>query len=462
MEIRNALQKIENYLTVVANLNKTILSEGTMSRDELLLMKKYLYTSVDRVEDIERLLMLDQKDNKSFTPTEATIMQKFVPANEKEIIEVTDNVHIEEVESVISKFEKEEMEDMIEEVLSVDKNEEMLVVGEITQMIEEEQLQAIEKHDMIPLVESIITEDYSLNKLVENKDEEKELVFEAKSFAESIITEDYTLNKLFENKEEETLQKIEQINEVVSFVESIITEDYSLNKLEETITLVKQPDVQGIRLENPSTNNNTKEVETLVIKFEEQISTTFAEELANKSKMETSLFEQLEQQFKETPSTQLFELFDDGKEEFYETFTNEKPAFEPVSGAFEKPYNTASYEQQDNILVAESEVETVVELLTPSSLNEVFKPQIVDENKNSKTNKTLSESIALNDKFIFVRELFGNHFGEYESNLKQLDALYSFELAENYCKEKLWNKFNWTDKTVAVERLMVLLEKRFN
>ena len=39
MEIRNALQKIENYLTVVANLNKTILSEGTMSRDEFTLMK---------------------------------------------------------------------------------------------------------------------------------------------------------------------------------------------------------------------------------------------------------------------------------------------------------------------------------------------------------------------------------------------------------------------------------------
>jgi hypothetical protein len=61
MEIRNALQKIENYLTVVANLNKTILLEGTMSREELLLMKKYLYSSIDRIEDIESLLVLDNK-----------------------------------------------------------------------------------------------------------------------------------------------------------------------------------------------------------------------------------------------------------------------------------------------------------------------------------------------------------------------------------------------------------------
>jgi hypothetical protein len=82
MEIRNALQKIENYLTVVSNLNKTILSEGTMSRDELLLMKKYLYTSIDRVEDIERSLIIDKREDKSFTPT-APIENKFITQKEK-------------------------------------------------------------------------------------------------------------------------------------------------------------------------------------------------------------------------------------------------------------------------------------------------------------------------------------------------------------------------------------------
>src|SRR3954469_3622191 len=109
MEIRNALQKIENYLTVVSNLNKTILSEGTMSRDELLLMKKYLYTSIDRVEDIERLLIIDRKDEKSFTPTE-TVVEKYVPAKGKEIVEVQENTHIEETEAALSTPEKQEVE----------------------------------------------------------------------------------------------------------------------------------------------------------------------------------------------------------------------------------------------------------------------------------------------------------------------------------------------------------------
>ena len=75
------------------------------------------------------------------------------------------------------------------------------------------------------MVESIITEDYSVNKLVEEKVEETIVpVSEVKSFAESIITEDYTLNKLFENKKEES------VVEKVPVVESIITEDYSVNQ----------------------------------------------------------------------------------------------------------------------------------------------------------------------------------------------------------------------------------------
>jgi hypothetical protein len=61
-----------------------------------------------------------------------------------------------------------------------------------------------------------------------------------------------------------------------------------------------------------------------------------------------------------------------------------------------------------------------------------------------------------------VRELFGNHFGEYETGLKQLETMSSFVAAETYCKEKLWNKFNWNDKTAAVERFMSMLQKRFN
>jgi hypothetical protein len=487
MEIRNALQKIENYLTVVSNLNKTILSEGTMSRDELLLMKKYLYTSIDRVEDIERSLIIDKREDKSFTPT-APIENKFITQKEREIVEVAENDHIEEVEATLLGAQKEEMEDMVEEIQAELVAEEMVFVGEIKPNENKEQEEEVEKLEIaplvesiitedysvnkleeklvevivepviekVPVVESIITEDYSVNKLVEEKVEETIVpVSEVKSFAESIITEDYSLNKLFENKSEEQIvdSLAEPVVEKNPVVESIITEDYSINKLEETILPVQETIVAEIK---PVT-------ETLVAKLEEQNPISFAAQLESKSKEETSLFEHLEQKLNPTPQSQLFELFDDGKEELHETFANNQSSFtEPVNLLTDTKTTTSVYEQNDSVLVMEKEVETIVEQLTPSSLNDIFKPQTAVESLHSKASKTLSESIALNDKFIFVRELFGNHFGEYETGLKQLETMSSFVAAETYCKEKLWNKFNWNDKTAAVERFMSMLQKRFN
>ncbi len=510
MEIRNALQKIENYLTVVSNLNKTILSEGTMSRDELLLMKKYLYTSVDRIEDIERMLIIDHKDNKSFKPTETVIENKYVPVKEKEIVEVVENDHIEEVEAALSNEQKEELEDLVEEIHTEIEKEDMEFVGEIKsvkQEIKEEQKIEIaplvestiitedyslnkleenkveevvedlsaDKHEktIAPIqettsfVESIITEDYSLNKLAENKVEEvvaekNELVAETKSFADSIITEDYTLNKLFENKEDKS------IVEKVPLVESIITEDYSLNKLEElnskehVLPVSEMTTAEVKKEEVPLFDNVITPAETLAAKFEDQTTTSFADELVKKNKEETSFFEKLEQKLNETQQPQLFEMFDDGKEELHESFVNVNTFTEPVNTITDKPFVSSVYDQHDTVLVAEKEVETMVEQLTPSSLNDVFKPQTVAEVVNTSTSKTLSESIALNDKFIFVRELFGNQFSEYETALKHLDTLNNFTSVEQYCNNTLWNKFNWTERGSAAARFMDVLKKKFS
>ncbi len=455
MEIRNALQKIENYLTVVSNLNKTILSEGTMSRDELLLMKKYLYTSIDRIEDIERSLIIDKREDKSFTPSQ-TVENKFVPAKAKEIVEVAENDHIEEVEAALSSDQKEEMEDLVEDIHAEIEKEEMVFVGEITPLMKQEKNNQEEKLEIVPLIESIITEDYSLNKTKETTEEKvEEPVTEKVPVTQSIITEDYSLNKQEDVKEE---NDEEPVVEEIPLIKSIITEDYSLNKLEEKTTPIIEEVIAEEKIELPVAGI----IETLTSKFEGQSISTFAEELVNNKKEETSLFEHLEQKLNTTQTTQLFELFDDGKEELHESFANNTNAFEPVVNTYETPFTASSYEHHDAVLVVEKEVETIVEQLTPSSLNDVFKPQTVLDSLNTQAKKTLSESIALNDKFIFVRELFGNHFGEYEAGLKQLESMNSFGLAENYCKEKLWNKFSWSDKPAAVEKFMALLQKRFN
>jgi hypothetical protein len=469
MEIRKALQKIENYLTVVSNLNKTILSEGTMSRDELLLMKKYLYTSIDRIEDIERSLVISQKEENSFTPSE-TIEETFIPKKEKEIVQVQQQSNVEELEASLSNVEdmtnSELQEDIVAEAMdqlespALDENrleiplmenetEEHITAEaatmEITPLVEsiitedyavnETEEHIVEKTEVLPFVESIITEDYSINKLVQESEGEKV------TFVQSIITEDYALNERTENN---------LVNETHA-VDNIITEDYAVNKVEEPVVMSLVEEVRENAVSDTTfVGKLTTEVESVLSKFQEQKPLTLAEELADKKKEEPLLFEKFEQQ----SQPKLFEFFEEEKEELHETFSSALSSF--------LPENNGNSFGNESVLVVEREVETVVEELTPSSLNEIFKPQTVLENVHTAISKTLSESIALNDKFIFVRELFGNQFAEYEKGLKQIDALNSFSAAENFCKDNLWNKFNWDTKTTAVDRFMDLLQKRFN
>ena len=428
MEIRNALQKIENYLTVVLNLNKTILSEGSMSRDELLLMKKYLYTSIDRIEDIERSLIIDKKDDKSFAPTETT-ENKFVPAKEKEIFEVAENDHIEDVEATLPVDQQEEMEDMVEDIQAEILAEHKEIVGEV------EHPKMVQQKEDLAVAENIITEDYSLNRnaveesTIVNKLEEP--VIENVPVIENIITEDYSLNR---NEVEET---------VIEEITPIVAEEKSVSLLDKI-----KAEVENV-------------TETISAKFEEKKPTSLVEDLANKKKEETSFFEQMEQKLNTTPQSQLFQLFDDHKEDLHETFAenNTTATYDAAKIIAEK--STAFEHENESVLIAEKEVQTVIEQLTPSSLNDIFKPQTLVENITTKSNKTLSESIALNDKFIFVRELFGNQFAEYENALKYLDGLDTFVSAEQYCNTTLWNKFNWTERASAAGRFMDLIEKKF-
>jgi len=427
MEIRNALQKIENYLTVVLNLNKTILSEGSMSRDELLLMKKYLYTSIDRIEDIERSLIIDKKDDKSFAPTETT-ENKFVPAKEKEIFEVAENDHIEDVEATLPVDQQEEMEDMVEDIQAEILAEHKEIVGEV------EHPKMVQQKEDLAVAENIITEDYSLNRnavesTIVNKLEEP--VIENVPVIENIITEDYSLNR---NQVEET---------VIEETTPIVAEEKSVSLLDKI-----KAEVENV-------------TETISAKFEEKKPTSLVEDLANKKKEETSFFEQMEQKLNTTPQSQLFQLFDDRKEDLHETFAenNTTATYDAAKIIAEK--STAFEHENESVLIAEKEVQTVIEQLTPSSLNDIFKPQTLVENITTKSNKTLSESIALNDKFIFVRELFGNQFAEYENALKYLDGLDTFVSAEQYCNTTLWNKFNWTERASAAGRFMDLIEKKF-
>jgi len=551
MEIRSALQKIENYLTVVSNLNKTILSEGTMSRDELLLMKKYLYTSIDRIEDIERSLIIDKREDKSFTPTEI-VENKYTPVKEKEIVAVEETDHIEDVEATLNPEQKEEFVDMVEDIQAENKVEEVVAMSEVQK----------EEAKPFTLVTPIDTEDKIefpiINKVEEKQEEvkpftlvaavdtEEKIDFPVLNKVEDVIntieekqenTKPFTLVAAIDTENKIDFPVVNSVEEVVANVEekkvevkpfTLVAESTEeekiefpvVNKIEEVIakteekkeitkpfTLVAAIDIEN-KIDFPVVNSiaevvtNTEEqkeevkpftlvaenhmenkvefsttnkieetslldkiktevdniTESITAKFEEKKSTNFVDELVENKKQEKSFFEHLEQKLSATPQSQLFQMFDDGKEDLHESFANNTTNYDASKIIAE----TSSFaHNKESVLVAEKEVETVVDELTPSALNEVFKTNNLVDNLVSKTTKTLSESIALNDKFIFVRELFGNQFSEYENALKHIDTLSSFTAVEQYCNNTLWNKFNWTERASAAGRFMDIIEKKY-
>jgi hypothetical protein len=96
------------------------------------------------------------------------------------------------------------------------------------------------------------------------------------------------------------------------------------------------------------------------------------------------------------------------------------------------------------------------------SLSSIFDQVKTGSEERIKAAKTLSESIALNDKFIFVRELFGNQFNEYENALRTLEGMGSFDEAERYCQQQLQEKFKWNDRPANAEKFYAVLDRRFN
>jgi hypothetical protein len=480
MEIRNALQKIENYLTVVANLNKTILLEGTMSREELLLMKKYLYSSIDRIEDIESLLVLDNKDEKSFDPTENVVEYKKPVVTENEIVEIHESKNIEEVEAtldteikeeVIAALEeiKDEEEHKIEEVNEIKSEEEKVEVGTIEVPI----ISEIKKEITEPIVELKVD---IVEPVIEAKVEIVEPVTEVVEEPAIEVKAEEIVEPILETKKEETLgfPLVSEVSAKEHVLVNVVPPAIPLvEKIEKPEPTFLEQLQQKIEAASETINNKFEEVKesSFVEQLKENYDITKTQivdavndkfEKLNEEKTEekkvdqVSFFEQMEQKL-EKEQKPLFSLFDDGKDELHETYSKKTTNdFSTISDIF-----STKNEVKENVLVAEKEVKPVVEQLTPSSISDIFKPNIIITENNTST-KTLSESIALNDKFIFVRELFGNQFNEYDNALRILEKITSFDEADKYCKDNFWNKFNWSERTAATERFKEILHKRFN
>lgn len=92
----------------------------------------------------------------------------------------------------------------------------------------------------------------------------------------------------------------------------------------------------------------------------------------------------------------------------------------------------------------------------PTSLNEKLKEMSSPvEDLNSRIKRATADKISLNDKFEFIKDLFGNNPIEYASAIQQFDT-YGSMIWGNVERE-FSTKFNWAAKPATVQKLKTLV-----
>jgi len=109
-------------------------------------------------------------------------------------------------------------------------------------------------------------------------------------------------------------------------------------------------------------------------------------------------------------------------------------------------------------------VEGVVDKKTPGEksddkdqlLNNLLSLESSESNFEVIPLKSIRDGIGINDRFLFIRELFGNEQEKYENTLAALDGFTSIQEAVGFLKQN----FKW-NKTESSQKFLALVKRRF-
>lgn len=107
------------------------------------------------------------------------------------------------------------------------------------------------------------------------------------------------------------------------------------------------------------------------------------------------------------------------------------------------------------------EIKPTVEPERPMSLNEMLSAQRGAVTSNTRPITDLKAAISLNDKMIFIKELFNGYNLAYSEAIEILNRFDSFEAADNFLIKNYADKNNWAAKQATVDRLYEILNRKF-
>ncbi len=140
-------------------------------------------------------------------------------------------------------------------------------------------------------------------------------------------------------------------------------------------------------------------------------------------------------------------------EKVVEPAIKEEP-IEEKPGPVEKTEEPAGRPKTMLDLFSEAPSETLGDTLTPTE-----KPAVADS-LQMRGIADLREAIGINDKFLFINELFNGDLERYNKVIDELNGFSGLSGAQTYLTE-LQVQFQWAEDGSAYQKLNVLLERKF-
>lgn len=123
------------------------------------------------------------------------------------------------------------------------------------------------------------------------------------------------------------------------------------------------------------------------------------------------------------------------------------------------PLEDKIYQQQadnNNTLTVER-VPTLNEILSAGKNKDIPIP-----NMNFREDRDLKSMIKLNDKLMFVRDLFNGYSLAYSEAIDLVNRFDNFKSADNFLKQNYAEKNRWSEKQNSVDQFYEILNKRFS
>lgn len=140
--------------------------------------------------------------------------------------------------------------------------------------------------------------------------------------------------------------------------------------------------------------------------------------------------------------------YDNEQEPMVELVLDDEPTAEPDAETPNVTDETEAVEAEDNI---EEETEA------NEKASDDSEPLRLDEKLQRSRSKDLKSAFSLNDTFRFRRELFGNSAAEMTDALHMVEAMHSFDEAEDY----FYGDLGWDRESDDVKEFMAIIKNHF-